>query len=491
MKKAWSLLPALALLIGLCACGGGNKETQAPTGTSEEEQTEATTAAETAPTETQPAETKPERTELERLKAIYDTVPVRYELDHYETDVKAIEARGVKTGKIVFYGPSTFTRWSRAYGNVPLEEAMIARDGSKVCLNHGFGGCTWHQLNANYERLVKPYAPKAVVFSGYGNDMGKGYNNHEILIMIEYLCERIRTDFPGIPMYLVDVPPKPNKTYTVSELERYRQLGQMVKEYCDAHEDCHFVAESMNPYYYTDPQYVGTYTHVRSDIFIEDNTHFNAEGYALRAAFWRGILYDLLEGDGSGAGIGKVPENLALASRGTTVTTDYALGQPGGFYLRDNGTVRCPVDRIIDGDSAADAATCCRLEWTKEGSIVFDLKKVYLLTGYGIYNYTWPYQWCINKAWTVYTSVDGTTWTKQRSDSIDCSSFTASVDYAKSVKRGEPDGGDFDAPVEARYVKLVVDEVFVGEGTTKNYTLEDTSCRDVRIYEFEIYGCEK
>ena len=52
---------------------------------------------------------------------------------------------------------------------------------------------------------------------------------------------------------------------------------------------------------------------------------------------------------------------------------------------------------------------------------------------------------------------------------------------------GEPNGEDFD-DFRARYVKLVIDEVFVGEGTTDGYELANTSSCDVRLYELEVLG---
>ena len=37
----------------------------------------------------------------------------------------------VEKGKIVFYGPSNFTRWSEDYGNVPLSEAVLGKSGKQ------------------------------------------------------------------------------------------------------------------------------------------------------------------------------------------------------------------------------------------------------------------------------------------------------------------------------------------------------------------------
>ena len=113
-------------------------------------------------------------------------------------------------------------------------------------------------------------------------------------------------------------------------------------------------------------------------------------------------------------------------------------------------------------DSAPNFSTSFQGIWSEDGYILFDLQSEQEIFGTRMYNYAWPYQYCINQEWSVYTSSDGENWTKQTTDSIDCSLFTASVDYVKSVTEGKPDGSDFPEPVKARYVKLVIDKVFVG-----------------------------
>ncbi len=171
-------------------------------------------------------------------------------------------------------------------------------------------------------------------------------------------------------------------------------------------------------------------------------------------------------------------ENLALRADIST-TYDPVRGA--------SGKVTYPIEKIIDGDHSAAVSTSCRYQWTKDGYILLDLGAEYTLTGYRLYNYEWPYQWCINKAWTVYGSADGSRWTELAHDEIDCSAFTKSVKYYSDVKNGDPDGGNFE-PVRAQYVKLVIDEVFVGEGVASGYTEAACSSRDVRIYELEVLG---
>lgn len=173
-------------------------------------------------------------------------------------------------------------------------------------------------------------------------------------------------------------------------------------------------------------------------------------------------------------------ENLARKAR---VTTSYAP------YPGSAGGVEAPIERIIDGDHRADYSTSCRYHWSEDGEILFAFDSVRTVTGYRMYNYEWPYQWCINEAWSVYGSLDGEHWTRLAEGGIDCSSFTESVKYASELRGGEPDGGDFEAPAQARYVKLVIDRVFVGAGdNTRGSNPNGGQMADVRMYEFQILG---
>ncbi len=149
-----------------------------------------------------------------------------------------------------------------------------------------------------------------------------------------------------------------------------------------------------------------------------------------------------------------------------------------------------PIGRIIDGDSRTDYTTSCQYRWNEDGCILFDLGSACELSEWRMYNYEWPYQWCINQAWTFYGSLDGKEFTKIGEGSIDCTNFTSeSVQYATNIKYGAPDKGELTG--KYRYVKLVIDEVFVGAGDNTRGEGESPNGgqnKDVRMYEVEIWG---
>ncbi len=173
--------------------------------------------------------------------------------------------------------------------------------------------------------------------------------------------------------------------------------------------------------------------------------------------------------------------NLA---KGCKVTTTY---EP--LYTDSTRTkLTAPIEQAVDGNFSASYGTSAQYKWTADGNIIFDLGAVHTLTGYRIFNYEYPYEWCINEAWTVYGSEDGENWSVLARDGVDVSPFTGPVLYYTNIKGGAPDGSDFDEPVQARYVKLVIDKIFVGAGAAAGSTPEACSRPDVRMYEFQILG---
>ena len=86
-----------------------------------------------------------------------------------ENYVKRYESEPAPKGRILFYGPSNFTRWAPRWNNPRLEDEILMKDGSPACLNRAFGGSCVEEQLYYYPRLVRPCAPRALVLSAFGN----------------------------------------------------------------------------------------------------------------------------------------------------------------------------------------------------------------------------------------------------------------------------------------------------------------------------------
>ena len=185
-------------------------------------------------------------------------------------------------GQIVFYGSSSFTRWSEKYGNLPLRKALLGKSGAECCVNRGFGSsCSEHQLYY-YPRMIRPLRPKVLVYTCYGNGGSFGYSLEEIWELALRVIAYAQTDFPGIHIYLCS--PNNTKNQTEEALEKKRRFAEIEKEFAEKTENVYFL-DLLN----YEP------LKSRKDIYVEDNVHLNNEGYQIFADMFRKMLKEELD----------------------------------------------------------------------------------------------------------------------------------------------------------------------------------------------------
>lgn len=225
---------------------------------------------------------------------MYD-VMLEHPLRHYEHEIEEYEKAPVVKGRILFYGSSGFTNWKRSEGCWhDLEEDILRKDGSPAAVNHGFGGGTAEELLFWYDRLVRPWAPRALVVRVHPNDRRQGYSPAEIA----FLCFRVfawaRADFPGIRLYACDVTPTKRNIGDVPWLNHVKQFNELLRDYCARHEDTTYISQVDFPGFYADPADAGDYFKVRQDIFRPDGVHFTHEGYRIYRDLFTRALDDIL-----------------------------------------------------------------------------------------------------------------------------------------------------------------------------------------------------
>lgn len=215
-------------------------------------------------------------------------------LRRLETAVENYEKQPIETGKILFYGSSGFTLWKERHSGRNLEDDIRMKDGSPAAVNHGFGGAIIEEGLYYYDRLIKPWAPRAIVLRFFPNDIQMGYSPAEIMYLIALFCRRARADFPGIKLYICDAMPHKAQSDNLLWHRCSKQYNQLVREYCDMYDDCFCVAQSTWPGFYNDPADAGDYTKVRDDIWVEDGMHLTKEGYEVYRDLFLDALDDIL-----------------------------------------------------------------------------------------------------------------------------------------------------------------------------------------------------
>ena len=223
------------------------------------------------------------------------------ELKSLEKTIIAYEKEPIEKGKILFYGHSLFTRWGNpTWGYRRMDEDIRMKDGSLAVVNHGFGTSTSEELLYFYDRMVRPWEPRALVIATLGNDGMYGYSVEQTMDVLVRLLHWARTDFPGIKLYIVEPHPNPKgKNPTVKDLwnaakHRREKYIEMIHAYAKTHEDTQVIELWNQPELFETPEDVGDFRKVREDIFVEDKVHPNQAGYDILGPIFRKALDELL-----------------------------------------------------------------------------------------------------------------------------------------------------------------------------------------------------
>ncbi len=221
-------------------------------------------------------------------------VTEKRKLNWLEKSIVEFESEPIQKGMILFYGASSFTRWKPKYGHPRLEDEILMNDGSQACINHGFGSSNAEEQLYYYSRAVRPWEPRALVYTAFGNAVPLGYTAVEIFSLATRVLEYARTDFPGIKLFFCNSHPGPSaKTAPSSRAALRNELNEMAAYYCEHHPDTTLIDQWNDPCFYEEG-FVGDVQHIREDLYVEDGVHHNLEGYKVYREFFKKYLKDLL-----------------------------------------------------------------------------------------------------------------------------------------------------------------------------------------------------
>ena len=200
-----------------------------------------------------------------------------------EDEVLEYEKEPIEKGKIVFYGSSTFTRWSAKYGMRPLCDSLVGKSGNRCVINRGFGSsCAEHQLYY-YPRLIRPLAPSVLVYIPFGNYASFGYSVEENWELAQRVLAYARTDFPDIKIYLCPTNPI-QKERNLTTIRNIDASISFMRAYCEDNTNCKLI--DISPY----EQF-----NTRKDIYVEDQIHLNQTGYYLYEEIMKKALKEELD----------------------------------------------------------------------------------------------------------------------------------------------------------------------------------------------------
>ncbi len=172
---------------------------------------------------------------------------------------------------ILFVGSSSFTKWTDVQNYFP----------DYTILNRGFGGSTLQDVIRYADDVIFKYDPKQIVIYCGENDFASSdtVTVPTVIGRFTKLYNMIREHYKNTPVAYVSMKPSPSRAHL---FEKYKQANAIIKTMME--KDGHAVF--INVY----DAMLGADGKPLPDIFIEDNLHMNAKGYAI----WQKIILPYL-----------------------------------------------------------------------------------------------------------------------------------------------------------------------------------------------------
>lgn len=169
--------------------------------------------------------------------------------------------------QILFIGSSSFTKWTDVQDYFP----------SKPILNRAFGGSTLVDLIRYRYEVIYPYQPKQIVMYCGENDFASSdtVTVEKVMQRFETLFQLIRAKYKTVPFAYVSMKPSPSRANLFA---KYEEANKQIKKFLSGKKNTAFI-----DVYHAMLNADGT---PLADIFVQDNLHMNAKGYAI----WKKIL---------------------------------------------------------------------------------------------------------------------------------------------------------------------------------------------------------
>jgi len=163
---------------------------------------------------------------------------------------------------IEFVGSSSIRLWKTLAQDFP----------GKPVFNRGFGGSQLADSGNFADRIIIPYAPKQVVIYAGVNDLHSGKSVEVVYGDFVALVSKIHRKLPKTKVLFIALSTNPSRW---SEVEKVRAVNRRAAEYCREHDWLTFVD--------TFSLMLDEEGKPMPDIFVADQLHMNAKGYAI----WR------------------------------------------------------------------------------------------------------------------------------------------------------------------------------------------------------------
>jgi lysophospholipase L1-like esterase len=173
--------------------------------------------------------------------------------------------------QILMIGSSSFTKWTDVqdyFSSYPM-------------LNRAFGGSSLPDLIRYRYDILYPYQPKQILIYCGENDFAANdtVSVPTVVNRFKTLFELLRARYSTIPVAYVSMKPSPSR---LRLLPKYIEANAIIKDFLAGKPKTVFIDVYS--------KMLNADGSVMADIFVEDNLHMNAKGYAI----WKKVLLPYL-----------------------------------------------------------------------------------------------------------------------------------------------------------------------------------------------------
>ncbi len=165
-------------------------------------------------------------------------------------------------GGVVFVGSSSIRLWQ-----------TLAQDFPDIAtINRGFGGSELADSVFYLDRIVLPYQPRLVVLFAGTNDLNNGKTPETVAADFKAFRTKLHTALPEAKLLYISITLAPSRAKIHDQM---RTANQLISTDCATDPRCTFV--DINTPMAEDKATPGP------ELFVEDQLHLNAAGYAIWA----------------------------------------------------------------------------------------------------------------------------------------------------------------------------------------------------------------
>lgn len=163
-------------------------------------------------------------------------------------------------GGILFVGSSSIVKWEvkKAFPDLPV-------------LNRGFGGSQISDVIHFFDRVVKPYAPKTIVFYSGDNDLDiGGKSGEQVIADYKAFFTKVRESFPDAKLIVFPIKPSVKRWHLY---DVQKTVNAAVAEMLKADKNAVYIDYCA--------KMLGPDGKPNADLLEKDGLHMNEKGYAI------------------------------------------------------------------------------------------------------------------------------------------------------------------------------------------------------------------